>query len=252
MPSLLRVVRWDEFQHYRDRDPVWIKLHRGLLDNYEWARLQDASKSHLIGIWLLAARHGNAVPADPEWIARRIGATGPVDLQPLVRGGFITIDGDAEQDASTALAECLPRERGEREERREEERREEAAANGASNVLADPAELGQQALQGYCRRAPFPEAVRAQVQAAIDGMPGHGPGYPRPVVMQALHEMAAAGASFSALTLTAFCTKVAARAATGTPIEMVTDDNGVPQPATLNPDGSWHFLSAAERQRLLA
>jgi len=87
----LSVVGWDTFQHYSKRDPPWIKVHRQLLDNYAWARLQDASKAHLVGIWLLAARHHNVIPADPVWIAQRIGATEPVDLHVLVEQGFLEV-----------------------------------------------------------------------------------------------------------------------------------------------------------------
>lgn len=85
----VEVKGWDNFQHYKKRSPPWIKLHAALLDNYEFARLPDISKAHLVGIWILASKHANKVPADPEWIARRIGATDPVDIEPLVEAGFI-------------------------------------------------------------------------------------------------------------------------------------------------------------------
>ena len=94
----ISVIGWEEFQHYKDRDPLWIKLHRSLLDNYEWGQLCDITKAHLVGIWLLAARFDNKVPADPVWIGRRIGAHEPVDLQELIDAGFITtedLSGDA-------------------------------------------------------------------------------------------------------------------------------------------------------------
>ena len=29
-------MNWDKFQHYKDRDPVWIKLHPELLDNDDY------------------------------------------------------------------------------------------------------------------------------------------------------------------------------------------------------------------------
>jgi hypothetical protein len=100
----LVVNGWGDFQHYKDRDPPWIKLHRKVLDNYAFSRLQDASKAHLVLIWLLAARHGNHIPHDPAWIGQRIGATSPVELQPLIEAGFISVV----QSASEPLA---PRQR---------------------------------------------------------------------------------------------------------------------------------------------
>lgn len=103
-----RVVGWDEYQHYKDRNPPWIKLHQKLLDNYAYTCLQDASKAHLLGIFLLAARHNNRVPADPVYIGKRISASATVDLQVLVDGGFIEMEEPVVQDASTVLAKCSP------------------------------------------------------------------------------------------------------------------------------------------------
>jgi hypothetical protein len=112
------VKNFEKFQHYKDRAPPWIKLYNELLDDYDFACLQDASKMHLIAIWLLASRSENKIPYDPEWISKRINATDPVDLDALCRCGFIVVDQElqgSEQVASKPLAECLSRDRGEGE-----------------------------------------------------------------------------------------------------------------------------------------
>jgi len=109
------VRNFEKFQHYKDRSPPWIKLYNELLDNYDFACLQDASKLHLIMIWLLASRSNNNLPYDSEWISRRISATETVNLDTLVDAGFIVVDQEQqspEQDASTSLANRLSRERG--------------------------------------------------------------------------------------------------------------------------------------------
>jgi hypothetical protein len=85
----IEIKDWGKFQHYKDRNPPWIKLHAAVQDNYEFHGLPDASKAHLVGLWILASKLGNKVPADPQWIAARIGATEPVDLEALVVAGFI-------------------------------------------------------------------------------------------------------------------------------------------------------------------
>ena len=59
----LRVKNWGRFQQYKDRTPPWIKLHTDLLDNYEFSALHDASKAHLILIWVLASKVDNKIPA---------------------------------------------------------------------------------------------------------------------------------------------------------------------------------------------
>lgn len=97
--NYLRVNNWEEFQHYRDRSPPWIKLHRDLLNNYKFSCLQDASKLHLMLIWLLASQMDNRIPADSEFIKSRIGVKGNIDFNELINSGFLI-------DDSNALASC--------------------------------------------------------------------------------------------------------------------------------------------------
>lgn len=124
MPEYFSVKSWDSFQHYKDRNPPWIKLHNHLLDNYEFECLPDASKAHLLCIWMLASRTQNKMPMDPQWIKRKIGASSAVDLNILVKNGFLELIQplpSAEHDASKALvSEEKRRGEAEAEERREE------------------------------------------------------------------------------------------------------------------------------------
>jgi len=111
MAGFFSVKNFVEFQHYKDRAPPWIKLYNNLLDDYEFGCLQDASKLHLVLIWLLASRMNNRIPADPDWIGQRINANSPVQLTPLFNSGFIIM----EQPASNLLATRLQLARPERE-----------------------------------------------------------------------------------------------------------------------------------------
>lgn len=116
--SFFQVKNFEKFQHYKDRSPPWIKLYNELLDDYDFGLLPDASKMHLVAIWLLASRSENKIPYDQGWVARRINATEKVDLKLLADRGFIIVDQQlqtTEQDASNTLALCLPRDRGEAE-----------------------------------------------------------------------------------------------------------------------------------------
>lgn len=103
MKATFSVKNFSKYQHYKDRTPPWIKLYNELLADYEYGLLPDASKSHLIAIWLLASRTDNRIPLDPQWIAKQISATEPVDLSVLRNAGFI----EYEQSCSDPLAECL-------------------------------------------------------------------------------------------------------------------------------------------------
>jgi hypothetical protein len=113
------VVNYDSQQHYKDRGPTWIKLYNRLLDDYQFAMLADTAKWHLIGIFLIASRHHNRIPADPHWLARQIGATAPIELEPLERAGFIAWM----EDAFDLFANPASPEK--KEEKREEKKREE-------------------------------------------------------------------------------------------------------------------------------
>lgn len=53
MGELWIVVRnWKKFQHYRNRDPIWIKVYTELFDRDEWLNLTLAERGLLIHIWL--------------------------------------------------------------------------------------------------------------------------------------------------------------------------------------------------------
>lgn len=107
--ALFGVKNFEKFQHYKKRNPPWIKLYNALLDDYAFGLLPDATKMHLVAIWLLASRHQNAIPFDPEWVARRINATEPVDLVTLAATGFIIPNQTAAASlarASNMLASC--------------------------------------------------------------------------------------------------------------------------------------------------
>lgn len=124
MASVICVVGFDRLQHYKDRNPPWIKLYGDLLDNYDFCCLQDASKWLALGLMILASKNGNRIPADPRWIASKLSCTvAKIDLQPLVIAGLITMEQDAsevlEQDASKVLD--LARSREERQRREETE-----------------------------------------------------------------------------------------------------------------------------------
>lgn len=124
MSRYFKVKSWESFQHYKDRNPPWIKLHNHLLDNYEFECLPDASKAHLLCIWMLASRTQNKMPMDSQWIKRKIGASSNVDLDVLVKYGFIELIQElpiVERYASKPLvSEEERRGEAEAEKRREE------------------------------------------------------------------------------------------------------------------------------------
>lgn len=85
----LSVKNFERFQHYRDRRPPWIKLYVELFDDYEFTSLPDATRYHLLGIWVLASKTDNKIPEDARYIQSAIRATGRVDLAALVCAGWL-------------------------------------------------------------------------------------------------------------------------------------------------------------------
>lgn len=96
----LQVKNWRTFQHYSMRNPPWIRVYNSLLENHVFAALPDVTKAHLVEIWLFASRSENCIPNDPAFVATRINANTPVDLDLLVSVGFL----EAWVDASEVLA----------------------------------------------------------------------------------------------------------------------------------------------------
>lgn len=136
--AFLQVRNWEKFQAYKDgRGIIWIKLYIELQDRSEYGRLPDAAKAHITGLWMLAARLGNKLPADAEWLGRRLNATEYVDLAALVGpkdgAGWL----ESHPDTPGAVADVLASVRsfGETVPRGEESRVEEnpvAIATGDS------------------------------------------------------------------------------------------------------------------------
>ena len=124
MTLYFRVPKLDEYQHYKDRSPPWIKLHRRVLLSYKFSRLQDASKAHLMQIWLLASDLDNKIPYDAEWIGGKINATSPVDLDTLQDLDFIELLQDDSDPLPERLQDAIP-EREKRESRGETKAKKE-------------------------------------------------------------------------------------------------------------------------------
>lgn len=97
---------WASFQHYKDRNPPWIRLHKTLLDNYEFQQLPVASRALAPMLWLLASDSKDGVfDGSITKLAFRLRQTEKeitAALKPLIDNGFFF----QVQSASKALAEC--------------------------------------------------------------------------------------------------------------------------------------------------
>ena len=101
---MLIVKNWKRFQHYRDRNPPWIKLHFTLLTSSDWVALNDASRVLAIACMLIASRNEGQVDDSPLGLAyiRRVAfLNSKPNLIPLIECGFLE---SASTKASVLLA----------------------------------------------------------------------------------------------------------------------------------------------------
>jgi hypothetical protein len=132
-PDFYSIKNWAQFQHYKDRNPAWIKMHVALLSSEDWVMLDDASRLLAVVCMLIASKHEGRVPNKPDYIKRVAYLDQTPDLAPLISCGFLS---EPLADASTAQADAPKRlSRGEERRGREEERREEPGANAPAEVL---------------------------------------------------------------------------------------------------------------------
>lgn len=133
----LAVKDFEKHQHYRDRVPPWIKFYNRVLDDYAFLQLSDASRSHLMLMWLLASRHKNRIPYDEKFIAAKISARSKIDFAGLLASGFITlVEENASKTASTVTAGDASK-NGDVEERESREEKEEGEENRPPNASAN-------------------------------------------------------------------------------------------------------------------
>ncbi len=100
---ILRPKNWSKCQHYKDRNPPWIKLHRDLLNDRDFMCLPIASKAIAPLLWLLASESKTGeFNANVIELAFRLRMTEKEvndGLNPLISKGFFV-------DASGLLADC--------------------------------------------------------------------------------------------------------------------------------------------------
>lgn len=98
-----RVKNWRKFQHYKDRNPPWIKLHWELLSSMDWVILNDASRVLAVACMLVASRNDGEIRGDEtglKYLQRVAHLNAKPDLKPLISCGLL-------ESASEMLATCL-------------------------------------------------------------------------------------------------------------------------------------------------
>jgi hypothetical protein len=88
--EFFRVKNWEHHQHYKNRNPSWIKLYTSLLDNFEFLSLPETTRLLAFNVLMLAAKTNNKMPNDPDWLKARF-CLSDADLGALYLMDFIEI-----------------------------------------------------------------------------------------------------------------------------------------------------------------
>lgn len=114
---------WREFQHYKDRSPGWIKLHKNLLDDYDFHSLPVASRALAPCLWLLASEadisENGEIKLDINKVAFRVRIDANslvLALMPLIEKGFFIASHDASELLADLYQAAILEKRREREE----------------------------------------------------------------------------------------------------------------------------------------
>lgn len=88
----ITVTRWDDFQHYSKRDPIWVKVYTRLLSDDRYLSLTFHQRGVLQGIWLEYARANRQLRGSTLSLSRQLGGRVTTrDLEALNDAGFIDI-----------------------------------------------------------------------------------------------------------------------------------------------------------------
>lgn len=131
MITHFKVRNWERFQHYKNRNPPWIKLHYEILTSKDWVTLSDASRVLAVACMLLASRNNGIVPNDPEYIKRVAYLNTLPDFTELIDCKFL-VDASkclqvlADASVSVSVSEEL-----------DKEKVKEKGGTGGNNIAAD-------------------------------------------------------------------------------------------------------------------
>lgn len=105
MPPGYRIRNWERYQHYKYRDPPWIKLHVKILTSEAWVSLDDTSRSLMLVCLIVAAKTDGVVPNNPDYLQRVGYLSKKPNFKPLIECGFLEI---LLADASNLHSNALP------------------------------------------------------------------------------------------------------------------------------------------------
>lgn len=88
------IPKWEEFQHYKDRDPKWIKAWCRLLSDDDYMSLSFHLRGVLHSLWMAYASANGQLLDTPQSLHRQLGhRVMRRDVESLNHAGFIGFSG---------------------------------------------------------------------------------------------------------------------------------------------------------------
>lgn len=106
-----RVRNWRQFQHYKDRNPPWIKLHFSMMASEDWVLLDDCSRVLAIACMLVASRNDGEIDGTERGLAylhRVAYLSDKPNLNPLIECGFLESASGCKQALADARRSVSP------------------------------------------------------------------------------------------------------------------------------------------------
>lgn len=171
--NTLSIRNWERFQGYKRRGPPWIKLHVGLLENYEFYELPERLGLAVILLWLLASRTDNSFPDNADWLSQAIHLPiEPADIEALVGAKWLVRKHNDNSVAAPATRPSLTQRRN----RSPETETETEAERETEKVKTFGAGAPERENTGQDNRSPVQVIVGLTVRHLYhpDGEPPHG------------------------------------------------------------------------------
>lgn len=168
MAEFIRIKGWGKYQHYKDRNPPWIKLHRELLTSLTWAMADDASRVLAVACMLLAAATDNKIPFDSGYVKRVAYLNHDPDFSQLLKLEFLEViddKGNVVITAITPLADASKMQAHARPETETETEQSKKEQNLSSRSRSKD-ELFEKAYEQYPRHVGKRAALSAWEKAA--------------------------------------------------------------------------------------
>lgn len=166
---MLKIKNWNNFQHFKERDPIWIKVYRKLLDDIVWHELSGEDAKTLVMLWLLASEKNGELPPTKE-IAYRLRLSEKSIKSTVSRLSHFLYQDDIKPisditEISDGYQADSPHALAERREEKEKEKRQTQHPAPPSGVAP---EVWQDWLKiRKAKRLPWTETAWCEIQAEI-------------------------------------------------------------------------------------